>query len=30
VLGITENAAKVRHFRALERMRRLLEGESPG
>jgi RNA polymerase sigma-70 factor (ECF subfamily) len=29
VLGITENAAKVRHFRALERMRKLLESESP-
>jgi RNA polymerase sigma-70 factor (ECF subfamily) len=30
VLGITENAAKVRHFRALERMRKLLDGESLG
>ena len=28
VLGITENAAKVRHFRALERMRKLMDGES--
>jgi RNA polymerase sigma-70 factor (ECF subfamily) len=25
-LGISENAAKVRHFRALERVRKLLEG----
>jgi RNA polymerase sigma-70 factor (ECF subfamily) len=30
VLGITENAAKVRHFRALERMRKLMDGESLG
>jgi RNA polymerase sigma-70 factor (ECF subfamily) len=30
VLGITENAAKVRHFRALERMRKLMDGESVG
>lgn len=30
VLGITENAAKVRHFRALERMRTLMDGESLG
>jgi RNA polymerase sigma-70 factor (ECF subfamily) len=27
-LGITENAAKVRHFRALERMRERMDGES--
>jgi RNA polymerase sigma-70 factor (ECF subfamily) len=27
VLGITEGAAKVRHLRALERLRRLLEGD---
>lgn len=25
ILGITENAAKVRHFRALERLRKLME-----
>jgi RNA polymerase sigma-70 factor (ECF subfamily) len=30
VLGITENAAKVRHFRALERMRKVMDGESQG
>jgi RNA polymerase sigma-70 factor (ECF subfamily) len=30
VLGITENAAKVRHFRALERMRKLMDGVSLG
>ncbi len=30
VLGITENAAKVRHFRALDRMRKLMDGESLG
>ena len=30
VLGITENAAKVRHFRALDRMRKLMDGESTG
>ena len=30
VLGISENAAKVRHFRALERMRKLMDGESLG
>jgi RNA polymerase sigma-70 factor, ECF subfamily len=30
VLGITENAAKVRHFRALERIRKLMDGESLG
>jgi RNA polymerase sigma-70 factor (ECF subfamily) len=30
VLGITENAAKVRHFRALERMRKLIDEESLG
>jgi RNA polymerase sigma-70 factor (ECF subfamily) len=30
VLGITENAAKVRHFRALERMRKLMDGDSLG
>ena len=30
VLGITENAAKVRHFRALDRMRELMDGESLG
>jgi RNA polymerase sigma-70 factor (ECF subfamily) len=29
-LGITENAAKVRHFRALERVRKLLEGHDLG
>src|SRR5262249_30732849 len=29
-LGITENAAKVRHFRALEKMKKLLDGESLG
>jgi RNA polymerase sigma-70 factor (ECF subfamily) len=29
-LGITENAAKVRHFRALVRIRKLLDGESVG
>ena len=28
VLGITENAAKVRHFRALERVRKLMDEES--
>ena len=30
VLGITENAAKVRHFRALERLRERMDGESLG
>jgi RNA polymerase sigma-70 factor (ECF subfamily) len=30
VLGITENAAKVRHFRALERMRDRMDGKSLG
>jgi RNA polymerase sigma-70 factor (ECF subfamily) len=30
VLGITENAAKVRHFRALERLREQMDGESLG
>jgi RNA polymerase sigma-70 factor (ECF subfamily) len=30
VLGITENAAKVRHFRALERLRERMGGESLG
>ncbi len=30
VLGISENAAKVRHFRALERVRKLLEGHDLG
>jgi len=29
-LGISENAAKVRHFRALERVRKLLEGQDAG
>jgi RNA polymerase sigma-70 factor, ECF subfamily len=29
-LGITENAAKVRHFRALERVRKVLEGHDLG
>jgi RNA polymerase sigma-70 factor (ECF subfamily) len=29
-LGISENAAKVRHFRALERVRKLLEGHDLG
>ena len=29
-LGITENAAKVRHFRAMERVRKLLEGHDLG
>jgi RNA polymerase sigma-70 factor (ECF subfamily) len=29
VLGITEGAVKVRHFRALERFRRLME-DLPG
>jgi len=29
-LGINENAAKVRHFRALERVRKLLEGHDLG
>jgi RNA polymerase sigma-70 factor (ECF subfamily) len=29
-LGITENAAKVRHFRALERLRARMDGESLG
>jgi RNA polymerase sigma-70 factor (ECF subfamily) len=29
-LGITENAAKVRHFRALGRMRNLMDDGSPG
>jgi len=29
-LGISENAAKVRHFRALERTRKLLEGHDLG
>jgi RNA polymerase sigma-70 factor (ECF subfamily) len=29
-LGITQNAAKVRHFRALERMRKLMYGELLG
>lgn len=29
-LAITENAAKVRHFRALERVRKLLEGHDLG
>ncbi len=29
-LGISENAAKVRHFRALERTRILLEGQDLG
>jgi RNA polymerase sigma-70 factor, ECF subfamily len=28
VMGITENAAKVRHFRALDRMRKLMDAES--
>jgi RNA polymerase sigma-70 factor, ECF subfamily len=29
-LGITENAAKVRHFRAMNRVRKLLEGHDLG
>jgi RNA polymerase sigma-70 factor (ECF subfamily) len=29
-LGISENAAKVRHFRALERVRKVLEGHDLG
>ena len=29
-LGISENAAKLRHFRALERVRKLLEGHDLG
>jgi RNA polymerase sigma-70 factor, ECF subfamily len=29
-LGITENATKVRHFRALERVRKVLEGHDLG
>ena len=28
LLGISENAAKVRHFRALDRMRKSMDGES--
>jgi RNA polymerase sigma-70 factor (ECF subfamily) len=30
VLGITEGAVKVRHYRALERFRGLLDDEDPG
>jgi RNA polymerase sigma-70 factor (ECF subfamily) len=30
ILGITENAAKVRHFRALERIRKLMEHDVGG
>jgi RNA polymerase sigma-70 factor (ECF subfamily) len=30
ILGITENAAKVRHFRALERIRKLMEHDDGG
>ncbi len=30
ILGISENAAKVRHFRALERVRKVLEGQDFG
>ena len=29
-LGITENAAKVRHFRAMERIRKLIESQDSG
>ena len=29
-LGISENAAKVRHFRALERVRKVIEGHDLG
>jgi RNA polymerase sigma-70 factor (ECF subfamily) len=30
ILGITEGAAKVRHFRALERIRKLMAGDDAG
>ena len=29
-LGITDNAAKVRHFRAMQRVRELIEGDELG